>query len=76
MPEGRTLRLLFGDFDIESSAGCSNGSLLITDKSGEASLGELDGGWLLFFLNICEITVSETLQMCSLVPVPRCIACW
>uniref|UniRef100_A0A3Q2XKJ9 Si:dkey-34d22.1 n=1 Tax=Hippocampus comes TaxID=109280 RepID=A0A3Q2XKJ9_HIPCM len=32
VPEGRTLRLLFGDFDIESSPGCSNGSLVITDK--------------------------------------------
>ncbi|KAM8870120.1 discoidin, CUB and LCCL domain-containing protein 1 isoform 2-T2 [Spinachia spinachia] len=36
--DGRTLRLLFGDFDIESSPGCRNGSLLIADKSGEASL--------------------------------------
>uniref|UniRef100_A0A3B4AIY0 Uncharacterized protein n=1 Tax=Periophthalmus magnuspinnatus TaxID=409849 RepID=A0A3B4AIY0_9GOBI len=27
VPEGRTLRLLFGDFDIENSPGCSNGSL-------------------------------------------------
>lgn len=40
MPEGRTLRLLFGDFDVESSPGCSNGSIVITDKSGERSLGE------------------------------------
>lgn len=40
VPEGRTLRLLFGDFDVESSPGCSNGSIVITDKSGELSLGE------------------------------------
>ncbi|XP_073342036.1 discoidin, CUB and LCCL domain-containing protein 1 isoform X2 [Pagrus major] len=41
--EGRTLRLLFGDFDIESSPGCSNGSLVITDKNGEPSLGPVCG---------------------------------
>jgi len=40
VPEGRTLRLLFGDFDIESSPGCSNGSVVITDKNGEPSMGE------------------------------------
>lgn len=39
VPEGRTLRLLFGDFDIESSAACGNGSIVITDKSGEPSVG-------------------------------------
>ncbi|KAM9852144.1 discoidin, CUB and LCCL domain-containing protein 1 [Aulostomus maculatus] len=43
VPEGRTLRLLFGDFDVEKSSGCSNGSLLITDKNGEASLGPVCG---------------------------------
>ncbi|XP_029307277.1 discoidin, CUB and LCCL domain-containing protein 1 isoform X2 [Cottoperca gobio] len=43
VPEGRTLRLLFGDFDIESSPGCRNGSLVITDKSGEPSLGPVCG---------------------------------
>ncbi|XP_072316344.1 discoidin, CUB and LCCL domain-containing protein 1 [Eucyclogobius newberryi] len=41
--EGRTLRLLFGDFDIESSPGCSNGSLVITDKNGYTSLGPVCG---------------------------------
>ncbi|XP_036930131.1 discoidin, CUB and LCCL domain-containing protein 1 isoform X1 [Acanthopagrus latus] len=41
--EGRTLRLLFGDFDIESSPGCSNGSLVITDINGEQSLGPVCG---------------------------------
>lgn len=40
VPEGRTLRLLFGDFDVESSPGCSNGSIVITDKNGELILGE------------------------------------
>lgn len=43
LPEGRTLRLLFGDFDIESSPGCSNGSLVITDKNGYTSLGPVCG---------------------------------
>lgn len=43
VPEGRTLRLLFGDFDIESSPGCSNGSLVITDKNGYTSLGPVCG---------------------------------
>ena len=40
VPEGRTLRLLFGDFDVESSPACSNGSLVITDRSGDAVLGK------------------------------------
>uniref|UniRef100_A0A3Q1G0D4 Si:dkey-34d22.1 n=1 Tax=Acanthochromis polyacanthus TaxID=80966 RepID=A0A3Q1G0D4_9TELE len=43
VPEGRTLRLLFGDFDIETSPGCSNGSMVITDKNGEHSLGTVCG---------------------------------
>lgn len=41
VPEGRTLRLLFGDFDVESSPSCSNGSLVISDKKGEIKLGTL-----------------------------------
>lgn len=41
VPEGRMLRLLFGDFDIESSPGCRNGSLVITDKNGVQSLGKI-----------------------------------
>nr|XP_057940312.1 discoidin, CUB and LCCL domain-containing protein 1 [Doryrhamphus excisus] len=45
VPEGRKLRLLFGDFDIESSRGCSNGSLIVTDKSGTLHLGPVCG-WL------------------------------
>lgn len=40
--EGRTLRLLLGDFDIEDSPGCANGSLLITERNGEPSLGKVD----------------------------------
>ncbi|XP_029359245.1 discoidin, CUB and LCCL domain-containing protein 1 isoform X2 [Echeneis naucrates] len=43
VPEDRTLRLLFGDFNIESSPGCSNGSLVITDNNGEYSLGPVCG---------------------------------
>ncbi|XP_071326739.1 discoidin, CUB and LCCL domain-containing protein 1 isoform X2 [Trachinotus anak] len=43
VPEGRTLRLLFGDFDLENSPGCSNGSLVITDKNGEPILGPVCG---------------------------------
>ncbi|KAK7926278.1 hypothetical protein WMY93_008588 [Mugilogobius chulae] len=43
VPEGRTLHLLFGDFDIESSPGCSNGSLVITDKNGYTNLGPVCG---------------------------------
>ncbi|XP_074538880.1 discoidin, CUB and LCCL domain-containing protein 1 [Halichoeres trimaculatus] len=43
VPEGRMLRLLFGDFDIESSPGCRNGSLVITDRNGEQSLGPVCG---------------------------------
>lgn len=42
MSEGRTLQLLFGDFDIESSPGCGNGSLKIADRNGDLSLGKVD----------------------------------
>ncbi|XP_077577189.1 discoidin, CUB and LCCL domain-containing protein 1 isoform X1 [Stigmatopora nigra] len=41
--EGRTLHLLFGDFDIESSSSCSNGSLIITDRNGDSVLGPVCG---------------------------------
>ncbi|XP_049903036.1 discoidin, CUB and LCCL domain-containing protein 1 isoform X3 [Epinephelus moara] len=41
--EGQTLRLLFGDFDVESSPDCGNGSLVITGKSGERILGPVCG---------------------------------
>ncbi|XP_017288762.1 discoidin, CUB and LCCL domain-containing protein 1 isoform X2 [Kryptolebias marmoratus] len=41
--ERRTLRLLFGDFDIESSPGCSNGSVVITNGAGELVMGPVCG---------------------------------
>ncbi|XP_011471636.1 discoidin, CUB and LCCL domain-containing protein 1 isoform X2 [Oryzias latipes] len=43
VPEGRTLQLLFGDFDVETSPACSNGSLVISDKKGELKMGPLCG---------------------------------
>uniref|UniRef100_A0A3Q2QCM3 Si:dkey-34d22.1 n=1 Tax=Fundulus heteroclitus TaxID=8078 RepID=A0A3Q2QCM3_FUNHE len=43
VPEGRALRLLFGDFDIEGSPGCRNGSVVITGRSGERRLGPVCG---------------------------------
>uniref|UniRef100_A0A7N6FCZ9 Uncharacterized protein n=1 Tax=Anabas testudineus TaxID=64144 RepID=A0A7N6FCZ9_ANATE len=43
VPESQTLRLLFGDFDIESSPDCSNGSLVITDRNGVRLLGPVCG---------------------------------
>ncbi|KAM9353411.1 discoidin, CUB and LCCL domain-containing protein 1 [Symphorus nematophorus] len=62
VPEGRTLRLLFGDFDIESSPGCRNGSLVITDKNGEPSLGpvcgKLDASQKNMTLKSNEVTIS------------------
>ncbi|XP_070692242.1 discoidin, CUB and LCCL domain-containing protein 1 isoform X2 [Pempheris klunzingeri] len=62
VPEGRSLRLLFGDFDIESSPGCSNGSLVITGKDGEPSLGpvcgKLDASQKNVTLESNEVTVT------------------
>ncbi|XP_068591458.1 discoidin, CUB and LCCL domain-containing protein 1 isoform X1 [Cebidichthys violaceus] len=62
VPEGRTLRLLFGDFDIESSPGCRNGSLVIADKSGDPSLGpvcgKLDASQKNVTLKSNEVTVT------------------
>ncbi|CDQ72657.1 unnamed protein product [Oncorhynchus mykiss] len=43
VPKGRTLHLLFGDFDVERSPGCRNGSLTITPNNGAPSLGPLCG---------------------------------
>uniref|UniRef100_A0A8C5CGZ5 Si:dkey-34d22.1 n=1 Tax=Gadus morhua TaxID=8049 RepID=A0A8C5CGZ5_GADMO len=43
VPQGRTLRLLFGDFDIEGSMDCTNGSLVITPSNGSPSIGPLCG---------------------------------
>lgn len=42
-PQGRTLRFLFGDFDVEQSPGCRNGSLTITASDGTHSIGPLCG---------------------------------
>lgn len=39
VPEGRTLLLTFGDFDLERSHDCAAGSLTITDGSGSARVG-------------------------------------
>uniref|UniRef100_W5M6Y4 Si:dkey-34d22.1 n=1 Tax=Lepisosteus oculatus TaxID=7918 RepID=W5M6Y4_LEPOC len=41
--QGRTLRLVFGDFDLEYSPNCSAGSLTITPSNGAPSLGPLCG---------------------------------
>ncbi|XP_047454712.1 discoidin, CUB and LCCL domain-containing protein 1 isoform X2 [Mugil cephalus] len=64
VPEGRTLRLLFGDFDVESSPGCANGSLVITDKSGAPGLGpvcgKLDAAQKNVTLRGGEVTVTFT----------------
>ncbi|XP_037532969.1 discoidin, CUB and LCCL domain-containing protein 1 [Nematolebias whitei] len=43
VPERRTLRLLFGDFDIENSPGCSNGSVVISDQAGKPIIGPVCG---------------------------------
>ncbi|CAL8339102.1 unnamed protein product [Gadus morhua 'NCC'] len=43
VPQGRTLRLLLGDFDIEGSMDCTNGSLVITPSHGSPSIGPLCG---------------------------------
>ncbi|KAM7382699.1 hypothetical protein PAMP_002418 [Pampus punctatissimus] len=60
--EGRTLRLLFGDFDVERSPGCSNGSFIITDKNGQTSLGpvcgKLDSSQKNVTLNSSEVTIT------------------
>uniref|UniRef100_A0A3P8UZF5 Si:dkey-34d22.1 n=1 Tax=Cynoglossus semilaevis TaxID=244447 RepID=A0A3P8UZF5_CYNSE len=64
VPQGRMLRLLFGDFDIESSPGCSNGSLVITAKTGEHTLGpvcgRLDASQKNMTVNSNEVTVTFT----------------
>ncbi|CAN9513969.1 unnamed protein product [Ophioblennius macclurei] len=62
VPEGRSLLLLFGDFDVESSPGCNNGSLVITDKNGERRLGpvcgKLDAAQKNMTLTSNEVTVT------------------
>lgn len=63
VPESQTLRLLFGDFDIESSPDCSNGSLVITDRNGVRLLGKLV--YLVFTTLIPDHAVFWTLQTCT-----------
>ncbi|XP_034031023.1 discoidin, CUB and LCCL domain-containing protein 1 [Thalassophryne amazonica] len=62
VPPGQTLRLLFGDFDIESSPGCRNGSLVITTNNGGLSLGplceKLDASEKNMTINSNEVTVT------------------
>ncbi|KAM3873406.1 discoidin, CUB and LCCL domain-containing protein 1 [Diretmus argenteus] len=62
VPQGQMLRLLFGDFDIESSLDCSNGSLVITASNGAPSLGplcgKLDASEKNVTLNSNEVTIA------------------
>ncbi|XP_030604869.1 discoidin, CUB and LCCL domain-containing protein 1 isoform X2 [Archocentrus centrarchus] len=62
VPQGRALRLLFGDFDVESSPGCINGSMVITDRNGESNLGplcgKLDAAWRNVTFNSNEVTIT------------------
>ncbi|KAG9276426.1 discoidin, CUB and LCCL domain-containing protein 1-like [Astyanax mexicanus] len=43
VPQGHTLHLTFGDFDLEWSHDCRAGSLTVIDKSGVITLGPLCG---------------------------------
>ncbi|XP_066539600.1 discoidin, CUB and LCCL domain-containing protein 1 [Hoplias malabaricus] len=43
VPQGHTLRLTFGDFDLEWSQDCTAGSLTFIDKNGVIRLGPLCG---------------------------------
>ncbi|XP_029929230.1 discoidin, CUB and LCCL domain-containing protein 1 [Myripristis murdjan] len=62
VPPGRMLRLLFGDFDIESSPDCGNGSLVITGNNMELSLGpmcgKLDASQKNVTINSNEVTIT------------------
>lgn len=62
MSEGRTLQLLFGDFDIESSPGCGNGSLKIADRNGDLSLGKVDENQLYCLRSVDAIPHSLSQQ--------------
>ncbi|XP_072535880.1 discoidin, CUB and LCCL domain-containing protein 1 isoform X2 [Salminus brasiliensis] len=61
VPQGHTLRLTFGDFDLEWSQDCRAGSLTIIDKSGVITLGPLCGQLAAFSrsisVNSSEVTV-------------------
>ncbi|KAJ3598068.1 hypothetical protein NHX12_001582 [Muraenolepis orangiensis] len=59
VPQGRTLRLLFGDFDIEESVNCSNGSLVITPSNGSPAIGPLCGKLTTLEMNV-SISSNET----------------
>ncbi|KAJ3598069.1 hypothetical protein NHX12_001583 [Muraenolepis orangiensis] len=59
VPQGRTLRLLFGDFDIEESVDCSNGSLVITPSNGSPAIGPLCGRLTTLEMNV-SISSNET----------------
>lgn len=61
VPESRTLRLLFGDFDVERSPSCSNGSLVIVDKNGEPLLGKL----VYLGFSSVSVTLLKSLLMLS-----------
>ncbi|KAK5601571.1 hypothetical protein CRENBAI_023947 [Crenichthys baileyi] len=63
--EGRTLRLLFGDFDIESSPGCRNGSIVITGKSGERRVGPVCGKLNATMKNVTLETNEVTITFMS-----------
>uniref|UniRef100_A0A667Z8E3 Si:dkey-34d22.1 n=1 Tax=Myripristis murdjan TaxID=586833 RepID=A0A667Z8E3_9TELE len=60
VPPGRMLRLLFGDFDIESSPDCGNGSLVITGNNMELSpmCGKLDASQKNVTINSNEVTIT------------------
>lgn len=65
VPEGRTLRLLFGDFDVESSPDCSNGSIVITDKNGEHSLGKPLRRWRPTHANQTDAAKHMLILLCQ-----------
>ncbi|XP_030637876.1 discoidin, CUB and LCCL domain-containing protein 1 [Chanos chanos] len=61
VPQGHTLRLVFGDFNLEWSRDCAAGSLTITDSGGAIRLGplcgQLDASLRNVSLNTNEVTV-------------------
>lgn len=60
VPERRTLRLLFGDFDIENSPGCSNGSVVISDQAGKPIIGKFSV--LLSLSSVCQFLLKYLLM--------------
>ncbi|KAL4657528.1 discoidin, CUB and LCCL domain-containing protein 1-like isoform X1 [Arapaima gigas] len=61
VPERRMLQLAFGDFDLELTPGCKQGSLTIIPGDGAPSLGPLCGHlnttWRRLTINSSEVTV-------------------